>query len=227
GVAVSDRGMIAVVEANNHTVRLLEPVTGADGTRYQVTTIAGVPKKEGVADGPAQTSLFKSPHAVGFSSSMGLVVCDIGNARIRSIKDGVVQTISGGVAAIDQTFKYPMDLTLGADGSVYMIDAGFMCVFHQEEGKIPQIIPLDRPLKTPHGICYTRNKELVIAELRGHRVCVVDAKGGTLRTVFGTGKAGSLPNELNEPAAVLVHAGKLWIADLGNHQIKIVDWPIK
>ena len=48
-----------------------------------------------------------------------------------------------------------------------------------------------------------------------------------MTTVFGDGTAGSEPGRLNQPAAVLVHAGRLWIADLGNNQVKIVDWPLK
>jgi hypothetical protein len=37
--------------------------------------------------------------------------------------------------------------------------------------------------------------------------------------VAGNGEAGSTPGQLNKPAAVLAHAGLLWIADLGNHRI--------
>jgi hypothetical protein len=37
------------------------------------------------------------------------------------------------------------------------------------------------------------------------------------------GEAGSDARHLNRPAAVLVHAGWLWIADLDNHRICAVE----
>jgi hypothetical protein len=38
----------------------------------------------------------------------------------------------------------------------------------------------------------------------------------------GTGEPGPAAAQLNRPAAVLVHAGRLWIADLDNHRIVVV-----
>jgi hypothetical protein len=40
--------------------------------------------------------------------------------------------------------------------------------------------------------------------------------------VAGTGEKGSSPTQLSRPAAVLVHAGHLWVADLDNHRIMVV-----
>ncbi len=45
---------------------------------------------------------------------------------------------------------------------------------------------------------------------------------GTGQAGFKDGKPGSGLSELNKPAAVLVHAGYIWVADLNNHQIKII-----
>ena len=54
-----------------------------------------------------------------------------------------------------------------------------------------------------------------------HRILKIDLDGN-VKTIAGTGKLGSRLNELNKPAAVLVYAGYLWIADLNNHQIKVL-----
>ena len=43
---------------------------------------------------------------------------------------------------------------------------------------------------------------------------------GDIMVLAGTGHKGNQINELNKPAAVLVHQNILWIADLDNHQIK-------
>jgi hypothetical protein len=52
-------------------------------------------------------------------------------------------------------------------------------------------------------------------------VLAVDSRGH-VTPVAGTGQPGNHPQALNRPAAVLVHAGWLWIADLDNHRISAV-----
>ncbi|MBC8181848.1 hypothetical protein H8E88_12080 [candidate division KSB1 bacterium] len=48
-------------------------------------------------------------------------------------------------------------------------------------------------------------------------------KSGSVKTIAGTGQMGSKLEALNKPAALLVHEGNLWIADLNNHQIKVLS----
>ena len=61
--------------------------------------------------------------------------------------------------------------------------------------------------------------------MKSHRVLAIDP-AGTVTTVAGVeGQAGSDATHLNRPAAVLVHAGWLWIADLDNHRLCAV--PLK
>ncbi len=225
GVAMAADGAIVVAEASNHTVRLLRPAADTSKLNYQVTTLAGVAGKSGFADGSSRVALFSSPHAIVAGEPGQWFLCDIGNARVRALNKTVVATLSGGEATGEQTYQYPMDLAVDKSGTLFIIDAGKMCIFKQEKGNEPQAIPLSRPLLTPHGICVAPDGTLVVAELRGHRIVAVNPESGVIRSVFGTGKAGSGAQELNEPAAVLIHAGKLWIADLGNHQVKILDWP--
>ncbi len=54
-----------------------------------------------------------------------------------------------------------------------------------------------------------------------HQVVAIDAQG-EVTPVAGTGEQGGGPLQLSRPAAVLVHAGHLWIADLDNHRIVVV-----
>lgn len=55
-----------------------------------------------------------------------------------------------------------------------------------------------------------------------HRILKID-KSGSVKTIAGTGQMGSKLEALNKPAALLVHEGNLWIADLNNHQIKVLS----
>ena len=65
---------------------------------------------------------------------------------------------------------------------------------------------------------------VVVAEMYGHRVVWVDKDKQVFR-LCGTDESGSGSSQLCKPAAVLVHSGHLWIADLGNHRITVVKWP--
>ena len=98
GVAISREGLIAVAEAENHTIRLLTPVVEPEdpGARsYAVSTLAGVPASGGMKDGPAAEALFQSPHAVAWTPDGDLLVADIGNSRIRRVSSETVRTVAG------------------------------------------------------------------------------------------------------------------------------------
>ena len=74
----------------------------------------------------------------------------------------------------------------------------------------------------PHGVAGDANGNVYVAEIRAHQVTEFIA-GKTAKRVAGTGVAGLASDQLNKPAAVLVHDGYLWIADLNNHRISVVS----
>ena len=74
----------------------------------------------------------------------------------------------------------------------------------------------------PHGVTGDANGNVYVAEIRAHQITQLVA-GETAKRIAGTGVAGLLPDQLNKPAAVLVHDGYLWIADLNNHRISVVS----
>jgi sugar lactone lactonase YvrE len=215
GVAVSPAGVIAVAEAENHTIRLLTP-SGAG--RYAVSTLAGVPGRQGLADTKAGEALFRSPHAVIVSSDGTLVVADIGNARIRRIREGRCETLAG---AEQGTFRYPMDLAWAKDGTLLVADAATGMIHTVPAAGPVGSLKLERALATPHGIAVARDGTLYVAEMGTHRVVAI-GPDGRIRSVAGTGEPGAGAGQLNKPAAVLVHASRLWIADLDNHRIVVV-----
>lgn len=226
GVAVSPIGVIAVAEAENHTIRLLTP-EGARG--FQVSTVAGVPGEKGMRDGPASQALFHSPHAVVWTDDGALLVADIGNRRIRLVQDGRVSTVAGSGEegagdgpALTASFTYPMDIALAPDGSLMIADAGTHLIRRLATDGQVTTLSLQGELHTPHGISVAPDGMIYIADMRAHQVVSVDARGA-LDQICGSGTSGSGPEELNRPAAVLVHSGKIWIADLDNHRISVVS----
>ena len=107
GVAYDSKtGKIYVASASNHVIRMLTP---AGKGKYEVSTLAGVPEKSGFQDGEAKTALFNSPHAVIIAPDGGLIIVDIGNARVRKIKDGIVTTIAGTGEADAGSFRKALE----------------------------------------------------------------------------------------------------------------------
>lgn len=113
-----------------------------------------------------------------------------------------------------------MDMVLeGAD--ILLADAGSYLIRRIVPGKEVLTITLNDTLSTPHRITIDSDKNIYIADMGTHRILKID-KDRNIKSIAGTGMPGSKPNELNKPAAVLVYAGYLWIADLNNHQIKVL-----
>ncbi len=225
GVAYDPKNKkIYVAGVVNHVIRV---ISLNDNGEHQVSTLAGIPGKAGYKDGSIDSALFTS-HALALGKDGEIIVADIGNARVRMIKDGMVTTIagSGGMGSQDglpeqATFTYAMDLIMD-DQDVLLADAGTHLIRRIEIGEKVTTIALQDTLSTPHGIAIDKNKNIYIADMGTHRILKID-QAGQVKAIAGTGQAGSKLEELNKPAALLVHAGKLWIADLNNHQIKVLD----
>ena len=226
GVAYDkEEDKIYVAEAGSNLIRIIEK--SEDGN-FIVSTLSGINNKKGFKDGPADSALFNSPHAVILAKNGGVYVVDIGNARVRLIRDGIVTTVAGsGNSGNDDgkpenaSFVYAIDIT--SDGeSIFVADAGSNLI----RKIIPNIsvttLQLSDTLSTPHGIAVDNNNNIYIADMSSHRILKIDEKGVVL-SIAGSGVKGSEINELNKPAAVLVHNNYLWIADLENHQIKALN----
>lgn len=215
GVAVSPEGLVVVAGAASHTIRLLTPLD--DG--YDVTTLAGVAGQSGFQDGPAANALFNSPHAVAWDAEGGLLVVDIGNASIRRVKDGEVTTVA---TAADSKLAMPIDMMPAGDGTYLIADAGSQKVLRWSPGQQGELLAPDTELAMPHGVAGDAQGNVYVAEIRAHQITRLSA-GKTAQRVAGTGIAGLKLDQLNKPAAVLIHDGYLWIADLNNHRISAVS----
>jgi streptogramin lyase len=115
-----------------------------------------------------------------------------------------------------------MDIARQADGTVLVADAGANAIRTWREGeRVSTLRLVGGRLRTPHGVAAGPDGRVYVAEMDAHAVVQV-ARDGRVGHVAGTGQPGAGAGELNRPAAVLVHAGHLWIADLENHRIAVV-----
>ncbi|MEA1898540.1 MAG: hypothetical protein U9N53_12850 [Bacteroidota bacterium] len=217
-------GIIYVASASNHVIRMLTPTE--DGG-YVVSTLAGVPGKSGFADGQVDSALFNSPHGVVIAPGGGIYLIDIGNSRVRKIKDGIVSTLAGtgDAGSMDgspgeATFTYPIDLVMDGE-NILIADAATNSIRKIIPGSEVSTIIVNDTLDTPHGVAIDKKGVVYEADMGSHRIISIN-KDGTTYVLAGVGTAGQGIEELNKPAAVLVHAGYLWIADLDNHQIKVI-----
>jgi DNA-binding beta-propeller fold protein YncE len=215
GVGTSADGRIAVAEAEGHALRLLTPASGVEGG-YVVSTLAGTPGKSGGADGPARQALFNSPHAALWGGDGALYTPDIGNATIRRVMNGVVDTVAG--SGTDK-MVYPMDIAWMRDGRMIVADAGANLLRTWRQGEPLGTLAVQGALATPHGVASGPDGTIYVADMKSQRVLAIDAAGNVTTIAGVEGQAGGDGSHLNRPAAVLVHAGWLWIADLDNHRI--------
>ena len=215
---------IYVAEAGNHTIRI---ITKLENGKFEVSTLAGIPGTAGFKDGAADSAMFISPHAVILCPEGGVYVADIGNAKVRLIRNGEVSTVAENRtsdkendARNETTFKYVMDIVVDGE-SILLADAGLHVIHRIIPNESVITIQLNDTLSTPHGIAVDDKNNIYIADMGTHRILKIDPTGN-ITSLVGTGKMGSKINELNKPAAVLVHGDYLWIADLENHQIKAI-----
>lgn len=76
GVAVDEAGEIVVVDSGNHVIRRVS-------TSGAVTTLAGLPKTRGNADGTGSAARFDAPRRAVVDAKGNLYVADLGNQTIR------------------------------------------------------------------------------------------------------------------------------------------------
>jgi sugar lactone lactonase YvrE len=201
GLARDRRGAIYVADHNHARVRRIR---SAPGTRT-ITTVAGsgVPGFGG-DDGPATDAELTLPTGVSVMRSGDLLIADAGSdaggSTVRRVDvHGVIRTFAG-------------------IGDAPPGDSG--------DGGPAQAARLNTPLRT----AIARNGDVYIVELNNNRVRVVRAATGLIEPVAGTGVAGNdgddgpaVAARLNQPAGIVLSPqGTLYIADFGNHRIRVV-----
>jgi sugar lactone lactonase YvrE len=135
GVAADGAGNLYVADSGNATIRKVTPAG-------VVTTIAGVPGVLGSADGTNGAARFAYPQGLALDALGRLYVIDSTSFTIRLISpvgaDWAVSTIAGSVGqsgtndgvGTSALFSGPTGLTVGSDGSVYVIDEVMRPSYH-------------------------------------------------------------------------------------------------
>lgn len=207
-------GHLYIAERDNHVIRKVDASTGV------ISTFAG----SGVAGfagdgGPAARALLRDPHSIAVDpSGRRLLICDVGNHRIREVDfaSGTIATFAGNgerqptadgaslnatplngprTMAFDR--KGHLYLALREGNAIYRINTRSSTIHHVagtgELGYTGDGGPARvARFSGPKGLEYSRDR-LYVADTESHTIRRIDLKSGIITTVLGTGRRGDGP----------------------------------
>ena len=188
-------GNLFFVDMANNLVRRIDAKT------HKLSTVAGVGRAGFSGDGgPATQAELKQPHSIQFDHHGDLYICDIGNYRVRKVdlKTGVISTVAG----------------------------------NGQRGAAPDgALILGSPLDGPRAIGFDGRDNLWLALREGNAVYYLDRGAGVIHHVAGSGEKGftghggpALQATLNGPKGLSIGPdGNVYLADTGNHGIRMID----
>lgn len=207
-------GHLYVAERDNHVIRKVDAKTGT------ISTFAGTGSPGFSGDGGlASNAQLRAPHSLAVDPSRRfLLICDIGNHRIRRIEfaTGLIHTIGGtgdrqpapdGAPLRGTPLNGPRTIVFDSAGdaylalregnAIYRID-GNALTLHHVAGTGEQGYSGDggqarlARLGGPKGLAWWRDL-LYVADTENHVIREIELKTGLIRTVLGTGQRGDGP----------------------------------
>jgi DNA-binding beta-propeller fold protein YncE len=207
-------GHLYIAERDSHVIRKVDAKTGV------ISTFAGTGRAGFSGDGgPAAMAELRQPHSIAAApDGQALLVCDVGNHRLRRIAfaTGVIDTIGGtgerrptpdGAPLAGTPLNGPRTIAFDSAGNLYLalregnavyaVDRRSTRVRHVagtgEQGYSGDGGParLAR-LGGPKGLAWWRDA-LYVADTENHVIRQIDLKTGVIRTILGTGQRGDGP----------------------------------
>lgn len=208
-------GNMFVAEMQNHVVRRI------DARTRTISTVAGtgVPGFSGDG-GPAAKAQLRQPHSIAFDAEGRLLICDIGNHRIRRVDlgRGTIETWAGtgegkptpdGAALAGTPLNGPRAITVAPDGQMYLVLREGNAVYRIDprEARIWHVAGTGETgytgdggparlakLSGPKGISWGPDGSLYLADTESHTIRRIDLKSGLITSVIGTGQRGDGPD---------------------------------
>jgi len=207
---------IYIAERDSHVVRRI-----AAGTAV-VSTIAGTGTPGFSGDGgPANQAQLRQPHSIVVDADNGLLICDIGNQRIRRVDlaTGVIATWAGtgaaqptpdGAPRTGTPLQGPRTFAFAPDGTLYLAlrEGNAVLKLDRASDTWTRIAGAggrngyagdggparDAQLGGPKGLAFDATQNaLFIADTENHVIRRVDLASGIITTALGTGVRGDGP----------------------------------
>ena len=213
-IAFDARGHMYIAERDNHVIRKVDAASGV------MSTLAGT----GVAGfsgdgGPAREAQLRQPHSIAIGPDGRLLICDVGNHRIRGVNlsTGLIETIGGtgerlptpdGAPLKGTPLNGPRTLVVDRDGAMYLALREGNALYriaprtgtlHHLAGTGEQGYSGDAgparlaKLAGPKGLALA-GRSLYLADTESHTVRRVDLRTGIITTILGTGMRGDGPD---------------------------------
>jgi DNA-binding beta-propeller fold protein YncE len=213
-LAFDRAGNIYVADRDNHVIRKIDRRTGL------ISTAAGTGKPGFSGDGGAgPQAQLRQPHSVIVDRDGTLLICDIGNQRIRRLDPatGTITTYAGtgeakpapdGAPVNGTPLTGPRTLALASNGDLYLALREGNAIYridrrtqtlHRIAGTGKQGYggdggpALEAMLGGPKGLTLDDDRYLYAADTENHAVRRIDLKSRVITTVVGTGKRGDGP----------------------------------
>lgn len=207
-------GNLFIVERDNHAVRKVDRATGI------ISTFAGTGESDFSGDGGRATEAqLNQPHSIAFDPEGNLLICDIGNHRIRRVdpETGVINTYAGtgdklptpnGAPLQGTPLNGPRTMIFDPKGTLYLalregnaivrIDMQTETIQHLagtgEQGYSGDGGPAQEArLAGPKGLAYGEDGKLYVVDTENHAIRCIDLSTQIITTVLGTGEAGDGP----------------------------------
>jgi sugar lactone lactonase YvrE len=208
----ADRNMY-IAERDNHVVRKVDATSGV------ISTFAGTGVAGFSGDGGAATAAqLRRPHSIAADPLGRLLICDVGNHRIRQVdfSSGRIDTYGGtgerqptpdGVPVKGTPLNGPRTMAFDPEGNLYLALREGNSVYritpktgtiHHLAGTGEQGYSGDggpaRAAKFagPKGLAYAAGR-LYVVDTENHAVRQIDLGTGMITTVLGTGRRGDGP----------------------------------
>jgi DNA-binding beta-propeller fold protein YncE len=212
-------GNMFFVEMQNHVVRRV------DARTQIIATVAGTGQPGFSGDGAeANRAQLRQPHSIAFAPDGALLICDIGNHRIRRVDlaRGTISTYAGtgegratadGALLAGAPLNGPRAITTDPQGNLYVALREGNAVYRIDAGADPKSQRIHliagtgekgysgdggparlAKLSGPKGIAYAPDGSLYIADTESHTIRRIDLKSGIIQTVAGTGERGDGPD---------------------------------
>lgn len=200
-VLAPDGRYLYVADLGNDVVRVLDPIT--------------LELRGNIGHGE-----LRAPHDVVFDRAGRLLVADSGNNRI------AVYDVHGAqgrrVAEWQNGLDSPEGVAVGADGRVYVTNAGAHTITVFLDGKVVSRAgrggDATGEYRRPHDIALGPDGRLYVADSGNHRIQILDAALKSVKSLSGP------CYRFNEPKYLAFdERGWLYIADEDSHQIKVLD----
>jgi sugar lactone lactonase YvrE len=213
-VQFDGHGHLYIAERDNHVIRKVDAKTGT------ISTFAGNGSPGFSGDGgPAAAAQLRQPHSIAVDPRRRyLLICDIGNHRIRRVAfaTGVIDTFAGtgdrqptpdGAPLSNTPLNGPRTIVFDAAGNLYLALREGNAIYRvdRRSARFRHVAGTGQQgysgdagpariatLAGPKGLAWWRDV-LYVVDTENHVIRTVDLKTNLIETVLGTGRRGDGP----------------------------------